>query len=138
MGLGSLILLLVVFVLVLVFYFFVGCAYEFINKYLTYKDSVFQDDLAAKKSKSTVYTTHKNTPRSQQYELTNSNDVASVKASNDSLSKYSKFDKVIAVMLGIIGMCLQPLYILFYILVLISELSTGFLFYYFYFTSMSN
>lgn len=154
MFLFSCLLMILLTLLVLAFFFFFGCAYEFITYYLQYKKEEkikkkLQMNRPIDQSDSNEYiNTYNNRRRignnndnNDRYNVNNNinhnNNNFNYNIQDDSNEeKEEKCDNetiCICVILGILGFGLQPVYLMFYLLIAMMECYRRFACWYFYF-----
>lgn len=144
--------MLILTLLVLAFFFFFGCAYEFITYYLNYQKEQklkkkMQMNRPVDHSDSNEYI-NTQTMNRRRIENHRNNDFYNVNNINQNNNfNYQMQDEIdnedsekcdneticICVLLGILGFGLQPLYLMFYLLVAMMECYRRFACWYFYF-----
>eukprot|EP00340_Litonotus_pictus_P005791 CAMPEP_0170522222 /NCGR_PEP_ID=MMETSP0209-20121228/7684_1 /TAXON_ID=665100 ORGANISM="Litonotus pictus, Strain P1" /NCGR_SAMPLE_ID=MMETSP0209 /ASSEMBLY_ACC=CAM_ASM_000301 /LENGTH=531 /DNA_ID=CAMNT_0010809639 /DNA_START=30 /DNA_END=1625 /DNA_ORIENTATION=- len=127
----SCILMLVIAIFIIAFFLFFGCAFEFVNYYLTSTDEEDKEEYSSDQEMG-------NREPQQRYERgTNTLEVR-----DDQEHQRNNIKKeegctakkvIICVLLALLGICLQPLYLLFYILIGMMECYRRFACWYFYF-----
>lgn len=136
----SCLLMLVIAMFIIAFFFFFGCAYEFVTYYLT--DQPDEDDESEKNVINTnqlyIQNNHYNQNNSSRQPYINPND-CHLNINSKSKSQIKKEEGcttkkiLISCLLAVLGIFLQPLYLLFYILIGMMECYRRFACWYFYF-----
>jgi hypothetical protein len=128
--------MLVIALFIIAFFFFFGCAYEFVTYYLT--DQPEEDDEAENNAMNNhQYNQNNNNNNSSRQPYLNPNETRlNVKRSKSEMNKEEGCTTkkiIISCLLAVLGIFLQPLYLLFYILIGMMECYRRFACWYFYF-----
>lgn len=94
-------LAIIIFALIIAFFFFLGCPYEFVKCYLNRNEKSIDDD-------------------DEDYDIEENNNNKNIENEED--KPLRPIDYLIIFILIMLGICLQPVYLMFYILMAVMEL----------------
>ena len=130
----SCLLLIILGFFILTFFFFFGCAFEFVNYYLT--DSPEESNESRieeyQNPNNDVNNSTNRNIRNNEIQIVGGNEIVKKNAPNDSNACNTK-KILMCILIACIGLLCQPLYLIFYLLIGMMECYRRFACWYFYF-----